>query len=73
LIVLVYVNYHSRLERAGIDHQFPRLGDWFVWFRDAAIWITIIVTIMSGLLYIQRAMSIYRGGLLDAQRRPARV
>jgi len=52
LVILVYVNYLPRLNASGLEH-FARV------FRDVCIWATILVTVWSGLLYVQRARAIY--------------
>jgi CDP-diacylglycerol--glycerol-3-phosphate 3-phosphatidyltransferase len=52
LVILAYVNYlgwlvrHEWLEPATI-------------FRDICIWVTIAITVISGFLYIRRAVAIY--------------
>ncbi len=54
LVILVYVNYRHWLR----DH------DWETWaryFRDVCIWATVIVTVVSGALYVKRAMQLSRG------------
>jgi CDP-diacylglycerol--glycerol-3-phosphate 3-phosphatidyltransferase len=51
LVILVYVNYYHNLQ------QHP----WARWSRDACIWLTIIITVVSGLQYVQRAVALYRG------------
>ena len=51
LVILVYVNY------------FKQLGGYLsfaTWFRDILIWATVLVTVTSGLLYVQRAVALYR-------------
>ncbi len=53
LVILVYVNYF---------HRFDRLEEAARACRDVCIWATIAVTILSGLLYVQRATSLYRAG-----------
>ena len=55
LVVLAYVNYHVWLES-----QDRTLGVGVRWFRDVAIWSTLVITVWSGLLYIQKAMALYR-------------
>ncbi len=53
LVILVYVNYfagsHGRSGEAG-----------FRYFRDFCIWATLVVTVVSGLLYVQRAVAMFR-------------
>jgi CDP-diacylglycerol--glycerol-3-phosphate 3-phosphatidyltransferase len=55
LVILVYVNYWRQL--GGIERG-ARL------FRDACIWATVLVTLISGILYVQRAVALYRGNRL---------
>ena len=50
LVILVYVNYFDFFKRF----------EWARIFRDACIWATVAITIISGILYIQRAVSLYR-------------
>ncbi|MGA2581633.1 MAG: CDP-alcohol phosphatidyltransferase family protein [Tepidisphaeraceae bacterium] len=52
LVILLYVNYREEL---GPDWQHAA-----TFFRDFCIWGTLVITIGSGLLYIQRAVSLYR-------------
>src|SRR3954470_22815701 len=56
LVILVYVNYldtskYDVLKFAGAV------------FRDVCIWATVVVTVVSGLMYIQRAIVMYRRSL----------
>jgi len=55
LVILAYVNYQEPIRR---------LGDSYLWaatvFRDVCIWSTVVVTVASGLLYVRRAISMYR-------------
>jgi CDP-diacylglycerol--glycerol-3-phosphate 3-phosphatidyltransferase len=62
LIVLVYVNYHTRLELTATENGLPQLAAWFRWFRNFAIWVTVLVTIVSGIQYVARAITLYRAG-----------
>jgi CDP-diacylglycerol--glycerol-3-phosphate 3-phosphatidyltransferase len=57
LIILVYVNFLPWLER----HHWKTPASVF---RDVCIWLTIAVTVISGLLYIQRAVAMYRSSQL---------
>jgi CDP-diacylglycerol---glycerol-3-phosphate 3-phosphatidyltransferase len=57
LVILAYVNAYPWLYRSG-----PWL-DRATWFRDVCIWLTIGITVLSGLLYIQRAVAMYRESL----------
>jgi CDP-diacylglycerol--glycerol-3-phosphate 3-phosphatidyltransferase len=52
LVVLVYVNYFA------VRHGTPA-EKYFRWFRDFCVWLTVIVTVFSGLAYIRRAMVVY--------------
>lgn len=53
LVILVYVNYYKWL----VDHRYETYARSF---RDFCIWVTVIVTVLSGLLYIQKAIAMYR-------------
>ena len=53
LVILVYVNYWDRSRNESLQ----RYGQYF---RDFCIWATILITVLSGLLYIQRAITLYR-------------
>jgi CDP-diacylglycerol--glycerol-3-phosphate 3-phosphatidyltransferase len=53
LVILVYVNYHPRLKQSGYL-------DWATYFRDFCIWTTVAITVVSGVLYIQRAIAMFR-------------
>jgi CDP-diacylglycerol---glycerol-3-phosphate 3-phosphatidyltransferase len=55
-IVLVYVNYRRWL----IDNQYGAIEQWFTIFRDICIWGTILITVVSGALYVQKAIALYR-------------
>ena len=59
LIILVYVNYLQRLR----DHGYDR-GATVV--RDVFIWLTIAITVISGLAYVERAVSVYRKGMIQS-------
>jgi CDP-diacylglycerol--glycerol-3-phosphate 3-phosphatidyltransferase len=58
LVILTYVNYYKWLH----DHWDP----WATRVRDLFIWATIVITVVSGLLYIQRAVAMYRASQLRA-------
>jgi len=52
LIILIYVNYWD---------QFPsRVEAGFGVFRDICIWVTLGITVLSGFLYVQRAIALYQ-------------
>jgi CDP-diacylglycerol--glycerol-3-phosphate 3-phosphatidyltransferase len=53
LVILVYVNYHGWLERTPYDRA-------ATWFRDVCIWVTIGITVYSGLDYVRRAAAMFR-------------
>jgi CDP-diacylglycerol--glycerol-3-phosphate 3-phosphatidyltransferase len=53
LVILVYVNYLDR----STNLDLKRYGGYF---RDFCIWATVIITVLSGLLYVQRAVTLYR-------------
>jgi len=52
LVILVYVNNLTWLR----DNQYETAA---TGFRDTCIWITLIITVFSGLLYVQRAVALY--------------
>jgi CDP-diacylglycerol--glycerol-3-phosphate 3-phosphatidyltransferase len=61
LAILVYVNYLNWLQHhylAGRPMVYYAGG-----VRNFCIWATIVITVLSGLLYVQRAISLYRKGL----------
>jgi CDP-diacylglycerol---glycerol-3-phosphate 3-phosphatidyltransferase len=62
LVILIYVNYLDRLDRSG-PSQLKVLGRYV---RDFCIWATVGITVLSGLLYVRRAVSGYRRGLTAA-------
>ncbi len=64
LIVLIYVNYLNRLLRH------PKLETWARHTRDVCIWATVAVTLISGLLYIRRAVGLYTAGGEGKQKAP---
>ena len=53
LVILVYVNYHGWLSEQGYER-------YATVFRDVCIWATVAITVISGVLYIQRAVAMYR-------------
>jgi len=55
LVILVYVNYLKRLTDSGYL-------TWATWLRDICIWTTVLITVISGLLYLRRAPDLYRTG-----------
>lgn len=57
LVILVYVNYYSWLHRNWDPYA--------TWLRDLCIWSTIAITVISGLLYVQKAVSMYREATRD--------
>jgi CDP-diacylglycerol---glycerol-3-phosphate 3-phosphatidyltransferase len=61
LVILIYVNY---LDRLGSGHAQLRAVGLFC--RDFCIWATVGITVLSGLLYVQRAVAMYRRGLTVA-------
>jgi len=54
LAILIYVNYLRDLIRLGYE-------PWAEIFRNFCIWATIAITILSGLLYVSRAVRLYQG------------
>jgi CDP-diacylglycerol--glycerol-3-phosphate 3-phosphatidyltransferase len=51
-VILIYVNYRGRMTGDVLRGA--------TILRDVAIWGTVIITVISGLLYVQRAVSLYR-------------
>jgi CDP-diacylglycerol--glycerol-3-phosphate 3-phosphatidyltransferase len=51
LVILVYVNFM---------HTFGKYEPVAHYVRDFGIWATLLITVLSGLLYIQKAMAMYR-------------
>ena len=52
-VILVYVNFFNWLTSHRWEQEM-RI------FRDICIWVTIAITVISGLLYVQRAIAMYR-------------
>ena len=52
LVVLVYVNYFAPHYGSGYEPQVRA-------FRVFCVWVTVAVTVFSGLAYVQRAVSVY--------------
>jgi CDP-diacylglycerol--glycerol-3-phosphate 3-phosphatidyltransferase len=59
LVILVYVRFLGWL----MKHEWEW---WAAKFRDFCIWLTIGITVISGLLYVQRAVAMYRTKQLRA-------
>ena len=57
LAILVYVNYRDYL----LSHRWEHIAEWI---RNFGIWSTLILTVGSGLMYVQRAVALYRKSLL---------
>lgn len=57
LIILSYVNYLQWLKEKHWEAAATH-------FRDFCIWLTIAVTIVSGLLYLQKAIAMFREGAM---------
>jgi CDP-diacylglycerol--glycerol-3-phosphate 3-phosphatidyltransferase len=55
LVILAYVNYLSYIRELG-----PQWERWTTWFRDFMIWGTVVITVMSGLLYVKKGLAIAR-------------
>ncbi len=53
LIILVYVNYRPAI----LLHDYNRLAEWI---RDGCIWITLLITVVSGWVYVRRALMFNR-------------
>src|SRR5689334_2467696 len=54
LMILVYVNFYNDLFRNGYEPVARHIRDFFIWG-------TVIITVISGLQYVQRAVALYRG------------
>jgi CDP-diacylglycerol--glycerol-3-phosphate 3-phosphatidyltransferase len=54
LAILVYVNYF-------LDHRWREYAEWV---RNFGIWSTLVLTVGSGLMYVQRAIALYRKSML---------
>ena len=53
LVILLYVNsYH------GLEHSQYKPAA--TYFRDFCIWVTVAVTVISGLLYLRRGAALYQ-------------
>lgn len=57
LAILVYVNYRITLQNYGYETGAR-------YFRNFCIGVTLVVTVFSGLLYVQRAVSVYRKSMM---------
>lgn len=53
LVILVYVNYLKSLTDSGYLN-------WATGFRDFCIWTTVVITVISGLLYMRRVGDLYQ-------------
>jgi len=60
LVILLFVNYRGRLSPDGLHYA--------TLFRDLCIWATLAITIISGAMYVRRAVVLYR----RKEARPAR-
>jgi len=54
LVILLYVNYFYRFEKGSPAEHYARV------FRDVCIWVTIGITIYSGVSYVRRAVAMFR-------------
>ena len=64
LVILAYVNYRWWL----MQHHWDAPARWT---RDAFIYATLLITIWSGLLYVQRGVALYRSTMKTAEPSPA--
>src|SRR5688500_4621174 len=55
LVILVYVNYYGWIHKSRFETS-------ATWFRDVCIWVTIGITVYSGLDYIRKAAVMFRAG-----------
>jgi CDP-diacylglycerol---glycerol-3-phosphate 3-phosphatidyltransferase len=59
LVVLLYVNYLGRFQDS------PDADWWATLVRDLFIWGTVLFTVISGALYVQRAIVLYQAGRIQ--------
>jgi len=59
LVVLSFVNYYPDFRGTGAER-------WLTWFRDGCIWLTVIVTVWSGVTYLRRVKTLYEAGAVGA-------
>ena len=52
LVILVYVNYRNRLDTDALRYA--------ILLRDIAIWGTVVITVASGLMYVRKAVTLFR-------------
>jgi len=52
LVILIYVNYRVRLDPDALRYA--------TFLRDIAIWGTVAITVASGLMYVQKAVTLFR-------------
>ena len=53
MAILLYVNYHEKLKELNFEA-------WARHVRDFGIWGTVVITVYSGIQYIQKAVVLYR-------------
>ncbi len=53
LVILLYVNYFDRRSDASRIYALH--------IRDLCIWLTVAVTLLSGIGYVRRGISLYKG------------
>lgn len=61
LVILAYVNYLPAMVRYD-DRHGTSLLTYATYLRDACIWTTVSITVLSSLGYIRRAIMMYRAG-----------
>ncbi len=64
LVILVYITFRPTL----IDHGWEEPARWV---RNIGIWGTIVITVYSGLTYIQKAVTLFRQTSPPASERPS--
>jgi CDP-diacylglycerol---glycerol-3-phosphate 3-phosphatidyltransferase len=57
LVILAYVNYLHTLEKSPDVLRIATL------VRDVFIWVTVVVTLYSGVGYVRKALALYRSGV----------
>ena len=61
LVILVYVNYFAPLRHEPRFVHYRTYANIAWWICQASIYATVIITVYSGLNYIQRASALFRG------------
>jgi CDP-diacylglycerol---glycerol-3-phosphate 3-phosphatidyltransferase len=59
MVILAYVNYVARIH----DPDWQWIANWGRYLRNFCIWVTLATTVISGLLYVRRAVRLYESGV----------